>query len=115
MRASIMPLRAHPLLPFAAALAGVGFLSLMDAFMKEAALLIGAYTATVLRAFVGATLIAPFWLSRGPAMPTRAVWKLHLERGVVSAFMALTFFYALTVLPLAEAIALSFIAPLVAL
>lgn len=108
-------LRHHPLLPFAAALAGVGFLSLMDAFMKEAALMIGAYTATVLRAFIGAALIAPVWLSRGPAMPSRAVWKLHWERGVVSAFMALTFFYSLTLLPLAEAIALSFIAPLVAL
>jgi S-adenosylmethionine uptake transporter len=41
--------------------------------------------------------------------------KLHLTRGVVSAFMALTFFFALTRLPLAEAIALSFIAPLIAL
>ena len=110
-----MSARAHPLLPFAAALAGVGFLSLMDAFMKEAALLIGAYTATVLRAGVGTALIAPVWLARGPAMPTRAVWKLHLTRGVVSAFMALAFFFALTRLPLAEAIALSFIAPLIAL
>ena len=110
-----MPTRSHPLLPFAAALAGVGFLSLMDAFMKEAALMIGAYTATVLRAFIGAALIAPVWLSRGPAMPSKAVWKLHLTRGVVSAFMALTFFFSLTLLPLAEAIALSFIAPLIAL
>lgn len=110
-----MPPRHHPLLPFVAALAGVSFLSLMDAFMKEAALLIGAYTATVLRAFIGAALIAPVWLSRGPAMPTWAVWKLHLTRGVVSAFMALTFFFSLTLLPLAEAIALSFIAPLIAL
>lgn len=110
-----MPARAHPMLPFAAALAGMGFLSLMDAFMKEAALLIGAYTATVLRAGVGTMLIAPVWLARGPAMPTRAVWKLHLTRGVVSAFMALTFFFSLTRLPLAEAIALSFIAPLIAL
>jgi S-adenosylmethionine uptake transporter len=110
-----MPTRSHPLLPFAAALAGVGFLSLMDAFMKEAALMIGAYTATVLRAFIGAALIAPVWLSRGPAMPARAVWKLPIERGIVSAFMALTFFFSLTLLPLAEAIALSFIAPLIAL
>lgn len=107
--------RHHALLPFAAALAGVGFLSLMDAFMKGAALLTGAYTATVLRAFIGAGMIAPVWLWRGARMPPRAVWKLHLERGVVSAFMALSFFYALTVLPLAEAIALSFIAPLIAL
>jgi len=105
----------HPLLPFAAALTGVGFLSLMDAFMKEAALLTGAYTATVLRAFFGALLAAPIWLARGGRMPSRPVLKLHLERGVVSAFMALTFFYAITVLPLAEAIALSFIAPLIAL
>lgn len=113
--APLMPPHRSALLPFAAALAGVGFLSLMDAFMKEAALLIGAYTATVLRAFIGAGLIAPVWLSRGPAMPSRAAWRLHATRGVVSAFMALTFFHALTLLPLAEAIALSFIAPLIAL
>ena len=110
-----MPIEPPRLLPFLAALAGVGFLSLMDAFMKEAALMIGAYTATVLRAGIGAALIAPIWLSRGPAMPTRAVMRLHLTRGVVSAFMALTFFFSLTRLPLAEAIALSFIAPLIAL
>jgi S-adenosylmethionine uptake transporter len=105
----------HALLPFAAALAGVGFLSLMDAFMKEAALMIGAYTATTLRAMIGTALIAPLWLARRPAKPTRAVLKLHLTRGVVSSFMALTFFFSLTCLPLAEAIALSFIAPLLAL
>jgi S-adenosylmethionine uptake transporter len=40
---------------------------------------------------------------------------LHVERGIVSAFMALSFFFALTRLPLAEAIALSFMAPLLAL
>jgi len=105
----------HALLPFAVALAGVGFLSLMDAFMKEAALLIGAYTATTLRAVIGTGLVAPLWRLRGGRMPSRAVLKLHLERGVVSAFMALTFFYSITLLPLAEAIALSFIAPLIAL
>lgn len=110
-----MPPLSHPLLPFAAALMGVGFLSLMDAFMKEAALLAGAYTATVLRAFIGAGMVAPLWLARGARMPSRVVWKLHIVRGIVSAFMALAFFYAITKLPLAEAIALSFIAPLVAL
>jgi len=110
-----MPHRHHALLPFAAALLGVGFLSLMDAFMKEAALIAGAYTATVLRAFIGAALVAPVWLMRGARRPSHAVWKLHVERGVVSAFMALTFFYSITILPLAEAIALSFIAPLIAL
>lgn len=103
------------LLPFVAAAAGVGFLSLMDAFMKEAALATGTYTATVLRSLVAAAIIAPFWLWRRKAWPAKATLKLHIERGMISAFMALSFFYALTKLPIAEAIAISFIAPLVAL
>lgn len=109
------PITWHRLLPFAAALAGVALLSLMDAFMKQAALATGAYTATVLRSLIGAAIIAPFWLARKSGWPSRSVMKLHIERGTISAFMALSFFYALTKLPLAEAIAISFIAPLIAL
>ena len=103
------------LMPYAAAATGVGCLSLMDAFMKDAALSTGTYTATVLRSLIGAALIAPFWLWRRTGWPGKATLKLHVERGVISALMALTFFYALTKLPLAEAIAISFIAPLLAL
>ena len=55
------------------------------------------------------------WLARGGRWPSRDVLKVHLLRGVCGSFMALTFFYALTKLPLAETIAISFIAPLVAL
>lgn len=103
------------LLPIAAAAAGVGCLSVMDAFMKEAALLTGTYTATVARSLFGATLIAPFWFWKRKGWPAKATMKLHVERGIVAAFMALSFFYALTKMPLAEAIAISFVAPLVAL
>ncbi|MEM6494523.1 MAG: DMT family transporter [Pseudomonadota bacterium] len=103
------------LAPFAAAAMGVGFLALMDAFMKTAALAAGAYSATVLRSLVGAAIIAPFWLLRRKQWPTRAALKLHVERGIVSAFMALSFFYAITTMPLAEAIAISFVAPIIAL
>lgn len=106
---------ARPLLPILVAFMGVGFLSVMDAFMKEAALLAGAFTATLLRSAIGAGFIAPVWLARGPAWPGPRLLRLHLLRGVISAFMALTFFYALTKLPLAETIALAFIAPIVAL
>ena len=106
---------ARPLLPILVAFMGVGFLSVMDAFMKEAALLAGAFTATLLRSAIGGAIITPVWLARGPAWPGPRLLKLHLLRGVLSAFMALTFFFALTVLPLAETIALAFIAPIVAL
>lgn len=103
------------LAPFAAAAMGVGFLSLMDAFMKDAALAAGAYSVTVLRSLIGAALIAPFWIGQRSSWPDRATLKLHLERGVISAFMALSFFFAITTMPLAEAIAISFVAPIIAL
>lgn len=106
---------SHRLLPFLMALVGVGLLSIMDAVMKGAALAAGTYTATLLRSLIGAALIAPFWLARGWNWPSSAVLKLHIERGFVSALMALSWFYAITKLPLAEAIAISFIAPLLAL
>ncbi len=115
MRAPAMSPAPRPLLPIAVAFAGVGFLSVMDAFMKEAALLAGAFTATLLRSAIGGAIITPVWLARGPAWPGPRALRLHLLRGVISAFMALTFFFALTRLPLAETIALAFIAPIVAL
>ncbi|MDC0886811.1 DMT family transporter [Altererythrobacter sp.] len=103
------------LMPFILTFAGVGMLSLMDAFMKGASLAIGAYSAAVLRSALGLVIIAPFWIGLGGKWPKREVLKLHLLRGTVSAFMALSFFYALTKLPIAEAIAISFVAPLIAL
>jgi S-adenosylmethionine uptake transporter len=41
--------------------------------------------------------------------------RIHLIRGAVSAVMAVTFFWGLARVPMAEAIALTFVAPLVAL
>ncbi len=105
----------HRLMPIFVALLGVGFLSLMDAFMKEAALVVGAYSAAVLRSAMGTALVAPVWLARGGRWPSQAVLRIHIRRGLVTTFMALTFFYAITKLPLAETIAISFIAPVISL
>lgn len=107
--------RDHPLLPFLVTLAGVAMLSLMDAFMKGASLAIGAYSAALLRSTFGVLMVAPVWLGMGGKWPQRPALRLHLLRGTVSTFMALSFFYAITKLPLADAIAISFIAPLIAL
>ena len=105
----------NPILPVMAACAGVAALSLMDALMKGAALAVGVFSATWLRAVMGVALIAPFWLARGGRWPKLPVLRMHMLRGLVSTLMALTFFYALTKLPIAEAIAISFVAPLIAL
>lgn len=110
-----MSMSRRHLLPFLAAFVGVGLMSLMDAQMKSAALATGVFTASLLRSWLAAAFIAPVWLVQKSAWPAAKVMRLHVERGVVSAFMALTFFYALTKLPIAEAIAISFVAPLLAL
>ena len=102
-------------MPILAALAGVALLSLMDALMKGAALAVGAYSATVLRYGIGFLLIAPIWLARGGRWPTARALRFHLARGFVSTFMALSFFFAITKLPLAETIAISFVAPVASL
>jgi S-adenosylmethionine uptake transporter len=107
--------RAHPVLPFAAVLAGIALLSLMDALMKGASLAIGAYSTLLVRSVFGLALAGPLWLSAGTGWPPPSTLKVHVVRGVVVTGMSFTFFWGLTRLPLAEAIAISFIAPLVAL
>jgi len=106
---------AARLMPIIAVLAGVGMLSLMDAYMKSAALAVGAYSAALLRVMIGSVMAAPIWLATRPRWPGREVMRWHLLRGGLSSFMGLTFFFALTRMPIAEAIAISFIAPLIAL
>jgi drug/metabolite transporter (DMT)-like permease len=104
-----------PLRPVLATALGIGLLSLMDALMKMASLELGAYMAAVVRSTLACLLIAPLWLASRPQWPSRSVLKVHVIRGVVGSMMALSFFYSLTKLPLAETIAISFIAPLVSL
>ena len=104
-----------PIRPILAVAAGIAMLSLMDAFIKNAALAHGAYMAALLRVGIAFSLAGPVWLALRPRWPDGKVLKVHLKRGVVGAAMALTFFIALTKLPLAETIAISFIAPIVSL
>ena len=105
----------HPVLPVLAAVAAIGLLSLMDAFMKNAALAVGAYSALLLRAPIGMMLVIPAWRLTGGRWPARSALKIHLVRGAVVTAMAFLFFFGLTRLPLAQTIAISFVAPLIAL
>ena len=113
MRAAMSEKRS--LLPFAATIAGIGLFTLMDAFVKSASLSIGAFSALWLRSLIGLVLIGPVWWFATRRWPAPNVLRVHLVRGLVVSFMAYAFFFALVRLPMAEAIALSFIAPLIAL
>ncbi|MBX7494045.1 DMT family transporter [Qipengyuania sp. 1NDW9] len=110
-----MSTSAEHLRPVLATLAGIALFSAMDAVMKSASIAIGAYSAYLLRCLIGFAVIAPFWWWNSRKLPGRTVLRIHLIRGVVVAFMGWTFFAALVRLPLAEAIAISFVAPLIAL
>ncbi|OYZ44415.1 MAG: EamA family transporter [Novosphingobium sp. 16-62-11] len=103
------------LLPVLAAMAGLALFSVMDGVMKAASIAVGAYAAMCWRGLAGAAMMFPLWLWRGQGWPAPAVLKVHVLRGVVASVMAVLFFYGLVRLPLAEGIALSFIAPLIAL
>lgn len=107
--------RNHPILPFLAAAGGIATFSVMDGLMKTASIAAGAYNAMLLRSLFGALLMLPVWRLGGGRWPRRAALKVHGLRAVVSAGMALSFFWALVRLPIGEAIAISFVAPLIAL
>jgi S-adenosylmethionine uptake transporter len=102
-------------IPFAVALAGIAVFSSMDAVMKGLTLSLGAYNALFWRTGAGALVGGAVFLLRGMRWPGRAALRVHLVRGAMSSVMAVLFFWGLARVPMAQAIALAFIAPLVAL
>ncbi len=107
--------RLLPVLPFILACVGVASFALMDAMMKQASLAIGALSAIFLRNVIGFVISGPVWVATRKGWPSRAALKLHFRRSIVVAAMTYLFFWALTKMPMAEAIAVSFIAPVIAL
>ncbi len=107
--------RDHPLLPFLVAAMGIATFGMMDAAMKRASIDVGVYTALLFRSIVATGLVAPLWLSGAGKWPGRAALKVHATRSMVVAAMLPLWFWGIVRIPLAEAMALSFTAPLVAL
>lgn len=100
---------------FAACSLGVALFAGMDAAVKLVSIAIGVYSALLWRSAAGALLGGGLMLALRRPWPDRRALGLHILRGVVVSLMAYCFFWALMRLPLAEGIALSFVAPLIAL
>ncbi len=100
---------------FAVAVLGIAIFSAMDAVMKDLSIALGAYTALFWRSLAGVVLSGAVWLAKRPARPTRATLRIHAVRGTISTAMALCFFWGLARVPMAEAVALTFVAPLLSL
>jgi len=105
----------HHLAPFAVACLAIAIYSVMDTVMKSLSIALGAYNAMFWRTMMGVVLTAPLFYLSGGRVPGRAALRLHFWRGVTAASSVLLFFWGLVRTPLAQGIALSFIAPLIAL
>ncbi len=94
-------------------LAGVALLASSDAFAKA----LGAHYPAVQLLFVRGAIALPIMLAvlllvLGPRGLRTGTPGLHLLRGVISIATACCFYYALTLMPLAETTVLAFCAPL---
>ena len=105
----------QPVQAFIVALAAVGVLSVMDALMKDLVIALGIYIVSVWRSVLGAITGALIYLPRRKGWPATRTMRLHISRGVIIAAVVFAFFWGLARTPLAQAIALTFIAPLIAL
>jgi S-adenosylmethionine uptake transporter len=105
----------HPVKGFVAALAAVAVLSIMDAVMKHLVLVIGIVAVSVWRSAANLLVSAALYLPRRAEWPDRRTLRVHVIRGVDVMVMAALFFWGIGRVPLAQAIALTFIAPLIAM
>ena len=110
-----MPVKSQVSIAFAAACLGIALYSVMDAVMKAVSLEIGAYNTLVWRLGVAVLLTGGLYALSKPAWPAASTFRVHFGRSILVAVMAIAFFWGIVRVPLAEAIALSFIAPLIAL
>ncbi|MGD9814575.1 MAG: DMT family transporter [Hyphomonadaceae bacterium] len=85
----------------------------MDASIKFLAKSNHVLVVAFARYAIGTVFSLAIWMHAGRPIVTREMWRAHGLRGFVIAGCAVTFFWSLTVLPLAEAVTLSFIYPLI--
>lgn len=103
-----------PVVAFAAGTFGIALFSMMDAVMKGMTLAMGVYNAMFWRFAAILVMTGIIYFARRPIRPSRIAVRFHLVRGAVTVVMALLFFWGVARVPMAQAIALSHIAPLLA-
>ncbi|WP_354292229.1 DMT family transporter [Sphingomonas sp. PvP055] len=94
---------------------GIATYSAMDVLMKGLSITSGAYSAVLWRSFVGVMLLGTVFLLKRRRFPGRAALKLHALRGATGGISVLLFFWGLVRVPMAQGVALTFLAPLIAL
>ncbi|RWP05501.1 DMT family transporter [Mesorhizobium sp.] len=104
-----------PMIPVLVCALAIFLLSGMDAAMKILVIAVGVYNTLLWRSMVATVVAGAAWLAGPRLKPTVPVLRLHALRAAVVGVVLISFFWGLARLPLAEAIGLSFVAPLFAL
>lgn len=100
---------AFPLLCMA--LAAASFVS-MDGVIKLLALRYDTLQLSFFRFAGGCAFALPLWLWKRTPLPSRAAWRLHVMRSALLLCSLVGYFHALTQLPLALAVTISYLAPI---
>ena len=106
---SLEPRNALPLL--AGALAAASFVS-MDSVIKLMAPRYDALQLSFFRFAGGAVFAVLLWAWKRSPLPERAAWRLHIVRSLFLLVSLVGYFHALTQLPLALAVTISYLAPI---
>ena len=94
-----------------AALAAASFVC-MDGVIKLMAVRYEALQLSFFRFAGGSVFAILLWAWRRTPLPSRAAWRLHILRSVFLLFSLVGYFHALTQLPLALAVTISYLAPI---
>ena len=104
-----------PMIPVLVCALAIFLLSAMDAAMKTLVIAVGVYNTVLWRSLVATVVAGAGWSAGSRSRPTVPVLRLHALRAAIVGIVLICFFWGLARLPLAEAIGLSFVAPLFAL
>ncbi|MDE0879482.1 MAG: DMT family transporter [Sphingomonas bacterium] len=94
---------------------GIAIYAGMDAVMKGLSIASGAYSAVLWRSLAGVLIAGSVFLARRRRWPRGAALRLHIARGTLAGSSVLLFFWGLARVPMAKAIALTFLAPVIAI
>ena len=104
-----------PTTAFAVAVFGIATFSIMDVLMKGLVIALGVYDALLWRMLLTIIPSTAIFLLARRRWPGRAAMRVHVTRAGVTAVMAMLFFWGLARVPLAQGVALTYIAPLLSL
>jgi drug/metabolite transporter (DMT)-like permease len=98
--------------PALRAAAGIAVLSIMDAVIKAMAVHYPTFQVAFLRFACGTIIATGVVIALRPGWPSRETVMANMMRSVIAVVTAVSFFYALGQLPLAETLVLSFLSPM---